>query len=128
MVGIARCDVAPIAPCVEIGWRLARSHWGHGYATEAARAWLAHGFETLGLPEIVAFTDPANHRSLAVMRRLGMRPDPSRDFEHPAMPPGHPLRPHRLFALTRAEWTRAPHDRLGTANSMPGPASPDGAG
>jgi RimJ/RimL family protein N-acetyltransferase len=66
----------PLGPCVEIGWRLAREHWGQGYATEAARAWLAHGFEVLELAEIVAFTDAGNARSLAVMARLGMRARP----------------------------------------------------
>ena len=95
MVGLARCDLdAPFCPCVEIGWRLPREHWGRGYATEAAAAWLDHGFGVLGLDEVVAFTDTGHARSLAVMRRLGMRHDPGRDFEHPAMPEGHPLRPH----------------------------------
>jgi RimJ/RimL family protein N-acetyltransferase len=100
MVGLAsaRFD-APVCPCVEIGWRLAAEHWGQGYATEAARAWLAHGFGTLGLPEIVAFVVPANLRSQAVMTRIGMRRDPARDFEHPLLPQGHPLRPHWLFAM-----------------------------
>ena len=55
---------------VEVAWRLAHEHWGHGYATEAGRAWLAYGFETLGLDRIVSMTDEANTRSLAVMRRL----------------------------------------------------------
>jgi RimJ/RimL family protein N-acetyltransferase len=103
MAGLARCHLdAPICPCVEIGWRLARAHWGRGYATEAAAAWLAYGLDVLGLEEIVAFTDPGNHRSLAVMRRIGMVPAPERDFEHPDMPVGHPLRPQRVFVARRA--------------------------
>ncbi len=57
---------------VEVAWRLAYEHWGHGYATEAATAWLDHGFDALGFPEIISITDPPNVRSLAVMRRLGM--------------------------------------------------------
>ena len=59
---------------IEIAWRLAREHWGHGYATEAAAAWLAHGFATLGLDRVISVTDrePPNVRSIAVMRRLGM--------------------------------------------------------
>ena len=57
---------------VEVAWRLAHEHWGHGYATEAATAWLDHGFDTLGFPKIISITDPPNTRSLAVMRRLGM--------------------------------------------------------
>lgn len=103
MVGLANARFdAPVCPAVEVGWRLARSRWGQGYATEAARAWLDYGFGTLGLPEIVAFVAPANLPSQAVMTRLGMRRDPARDFEHPALPAGHPLRPHWLFAIRSA--------------------------
>lgn len=93
--------IAPFTPCTEIGWRLARSAWGAGYATEAARAVLEHGFTTLGLTEIVAFTTRANQRSRAVMERLGMTHDPADDFEHPALPLGDPLRPHVLYRATR---------------------------
>ena len=57
---------------VEVAWRLAYEHWGHGYATEAATAWLDHAFGPLGLPRVISITDPPNLRSLAVMRRLGM--------------------------------------------------------
>src|SRR5512132_984107 len=57
---------------VEVGWRLAHEHWGHGYATEAATAWLDYGFDVLGLPRIISVTDEPNVRSLAVMRRLGL--------------------------------------------------------
>ena len=57
---------------VEVAWRLAYEHWGQGYATEAATGWLDHGFGELGLPRVIAITDPPNLRSLAVMRRLGM--------------------------------------------------------
>jgi RimJ/RimL family protein N-acetyltransferase len=90
---------AHFTPAVEIGWRLARSAWGHGYATEAARAALEFGFEEVGLKEIVSFTTPLNRRSRAVMERLGMSHDPADDFEHPSLPPGHPLRPHVLYRL-----------------------------
>jgi RimJ/RimL family protein N-acetyltransferase len=95
---------AHFTPCVEIGWRLARDAWGHGYATEAARACLCHAFGTLTLPEVLAFTVPANVRSRAVMRRLGMTLDPAGAFDHPRLPVGHPLRPHLLYRLTRAAW------------------------
>ncbi|MFJ8647700.1 GNAT family N-acetyltransferase [Streptomyces sp. NPDC093546] len=83
---------------VEIGWRLARSSWGQGYATEAAQAVLAHGFDTLGLPEILAVTTSANLRSQAVMRRIGMTRDPADDFEDPTAPEG-PLRPNVLYRI-----------------------------
>ncbi|MEV5340004.1 GNAT family N-acetyltransferase [Streptomyces sp. NPDC052676] len=83
---------------VEAGWRLARSAWGHGYATEAARAALAFGFAELGLPEILAVTAHDNLRSRAVMRRLGMTYDPADDFDDPAVPEG-PLRRCVLYRL-----------------------------
>lgn len=88
----------PLAPAVEVAWRLARDAWGCGYATEAARALFADGFARLELDEIVAFTAETNLRSRAVMERLGMTRDPARDFEHPKMPSGHPLRPHVVYA------------------------------
>jgi RimJ/RimL family protein N-acetyltransferase len=94
---------AAFMPCVEVGWRLAAEHWGRGYATEAARAALAFGFDELGLDEIVSFTVHANQRSRTVMERLGMQRDPSEDFEHPSLPVGHPLRPHVLYRLRRAQ-------------------------
>lgn len=102
---------APFTPCVEIGWRLARHAWGHGYATEAARAALAHGFDTLRLPEIVSFTAALNVPSIAVMRRLGMRTDPADDFDHPSVPEGHRLRRHVLYRLTADEWRQSRRER-----------------
>jgi RimJ/RimL family protein N-acetyltransferase len=90
---------APFTPCVEVGWRLAFEHWGHGYATEAARLALGYGFGTLALPEVVSFTSVTNHRSRAVMERLGMRRDPTEDFDYPSFPDGHPLRRHVLHRL-----------------------------
>ena len=68
---------------VEVGWRLPRWAWGHGYATEAAREALAVGFDEVGLAEIVSFTAVPNERSQAVMRRLGMTPGPRRRLRLP---------------------------------------------
>ena len=90
---------AHFTPCVEVGWRLAYEHWGNGYATEAARLALGHGFGTLALPEVVAYTSASNIRSRAVMERLGMRRDPAEDFDYPALPEGHALRRHVLYRL-----------------------------
>lgn len=98
---------APFTPAVEVGWRFAPEAWGHGYATEAARAAVAFGFEALGLDEIVSFTAPANVRSRAVMERIGMTHDPADDFDHPNLPDGHPLRRHVLYRLPQARWATA---------------------
>ena len=95
---------APFSPCIEIGWRLAFEHWGHGYATDGARAALKFGFDTLRLDEIVSFTVPANLRSRRVMERLGMVRSPAEDFDHPLVPTGHPLRRHVLYRLSRGQW------------------------
>lgn len=93
----------PFSPCIEIGWRLAFHHWGKGFATEAARAALCVGFEQLGFLEIVSFASLQNLRSRAVMERLGMC-DSGEIFEHPAIPPGNPLRRHCLYRLSREQW------------------------
>lgn len=93
----------PCLPCVEIGWRLARPYWGHGYASEGARACLALGFTQLGLDEIVSFTALPNERSRRVMERIGMT-NTRADFEHPAVLAGSPLRTHCLYKITRPEW------------------------
>ncbi len=95
----------PFNPCVEVGWRLARSAWGRGFATEAAREALRVGFDEVGLAEVVSMTSTPNTPSRAVMERLGMTRDSADDFEHPAVPPGHPLRPHVLYRL-RADAVR----------------------
>ena len=103
-VGFAGMTVARFkahfTPCVEVGWRLAFEHWGHGYATEAARLALGYGFRNLALPEVVSFTSVTNHRSRAVMERLGMRRDSAEDFDYPALPESHPLRRHVLYRLS----------------------------
>jgi ribosomal-protein-alanine N-acetyltransferase len=90
---------APFTPAVEVGWRLAFSAWGSGYATEAAVAALGFGFERCGLEEVVSFTSAGNRRSRAVMERIGMRRDPAGDFDHPMIPAGHPLRRHVLYRI-----------------------------
>lgn len=90
---------AAFTPCVEIGWRLAFAHWGHGYATEAARAVKAFAFDELQLPELVSFTTIGNARSRAVMERIGLVHDPAGDFDHPSLAADHPLRPHVLYRM-----------------------------
>ncbi len=106
-VGLARTDLEPFLPdgTVEIGWRLAVPFWRQGFVTEAGQAMLRHGFEQHGLAEIVSFAVENNARSTAVMTRIGLRRDPSRDFQHPRVPETTPhLKQHVVYALSREEW------------------------
>jgi RimJ/RimL family protein N-acetyltransferase len=99
---VARFSTA-FTPCIEVGWRLAFDYWRQGYATEAAKAVLAHGFGRLALSEVVSFTSVANARSRAVMERLGMRHDPAEDFDHPSLPPDHPFVRQVLYRLSNVQ-------------------------
>jgi RimJ/RimL family protein N-acetyltransferase len=101
-------DGTPGAGGLEVGWRLAKSAWHHGYATEAANAALVVAFDRLGLDEIWSMTSVLNEPSIAVMRRLGLS-EVGR-FDHPRVPKGHVLRPHVCYRVTRAEFAR---DRAG---------------
>jgi len=92
---------APFTPAVEVGWRLAQEGWGHGYATEAARASLQDGFERFAFDEIVSMTSVGNARSRRVMEKLGLTRDPADDFDHPKVPAGHPIQRHVLYRLPR---------------------------
>lgn len=91
-------------PAVEVGWRLATSHWGKGYATEAASAAMEFGFAVGDLDEIVSFAVPANTRSTAVMARLGMVRDPADDFDHPFVAEDSHLKRHVLYRMSRERW------------------------
>ncbi len=102
--GLARPTFeASFTPAVEIGWRLSRPAWGFGFATEAARAAADFAFDELKLDELVSYTAEGNTRSRAVMHRLGMRRDPSEDFDHPHAPEGD-LRRHVLYRLSGSNW------------------------
>ena len=96
---------AHFTPALEIGWRLDRTAWGHGYATEGARAAAAFAFDVLHVREIVSFTVAANHRSTAVMRQIGMTHTPFDDFDHPAVTEPH-LRHHVLYRLRADQLVR----------------------
>jgi RimJ/RimL family protein N-acetyltransferase len=114
----------PGAGGLEVGWRLARHAWHHGYATEAALAAAGVAFEGAGLAEIWSMTAAANVPSQAVMRRLGMTLHTR--FDHPAIEAGHPLRPHVAYRLARSSpsgWRSAPrygsHHRSRVGTSVP---------
>jgi RimJ/RimL family protein N-acetyltransferase len=96
----------PGAGGVEVGWRLARAAWHQGFATEAALAAVDVGFSGAGLTEIWSMTSVLNAPSVAVMRRLRMT-EQSR-FDHPAVPPGHPVRPHVAYLLRRSATGSSP--------------------
>jgi RimJ/RimL family protein N-acetyltransferase len=87
----------PFSPCTEVLWRLRKEFWGRGIGYSAAMQAIEHGFSKAGLSEIVAFTTPPNLRSIRLMARLGMERDHQGDFDHPAVPEGHPLKRHILF-------------------------------
>jgi RimJ/RimL family protein N-acetyltransferase len=91
-------DGVPGAGGMEVGWRLARSAWHHGYATEAAAAAADVGFTGAGLDQIWSMTAVLNEPSQAVMRRLGMTP--YEHFDHPRIDVGHALRPHIVYRLS----------------------------
>lgn len=109
-VGIRSLSKEPDLPFeaeAEVGWRLAYSAWGRGYAPEAARASLEFGFCECELGEVVSFTTVANERSQRVMQKIGMRRDPAEDFDHLRIEPGSPIRRHVLYRLTAGEWREA---------------------
>ncbi|BCT35612.1 GNAT family N-acetyltransferase [Pseudomonas protegens] len=100
---------APFTPAVEIGWRLAREHWGLGYASEAAWTALRCAFDRLALDEVVAFTTRNNLPSQKVMQAIGMHHAAQEDFEHPKLAADHPLREHVLYRITREQWLETLH-------------------
>ena len=96
-VGVFALIYIPHTVEVEVGYRLAKSAWGRGLATEAARAALDFAFDRLALAEVIAMAVPANAASRRVMDRLGMQRDMAGDFDHPRVPTGQPLRRHVLY-------------------------------
>ena len=97
---------ANFTPCIEIGWRLAYEHWKKGYATEGSKAVLDYGFRILGLNKIVSFAFERNFRSIAVMKKLGMRNIPENTFEHPKIPKNHWLRAHVFYSISKNQWLK----------------------
>ena len=93
----------PFSPCVEIGWRLHPDNWGYGFATEAAEMALEFAFTFLELKEVVAMTATTNHRSEAVMQRLGLK-NTKDNFFHPNVSLDSRVSEHLLYKITQAEW------------------------
>jgi RimJ/RimL family protein N-acetyltransferase len=93
---------------LEVGWRLAREHWGLGYATEAAHAWLRIAFEQCRAPRVISVTDAPNVRSIAVMHRLGMTYDHAAQLEEDGA-----TFDAVIHSLTRDQWLE--HTRRSTA-------------
>jgi ribosomal-protein-alanine N-acetyltransferase len=91
---------APFNPSLEVGWRLKRTAWGKGYATEAALVSVRRGLEEV--KRITSFTALTNARSYRVMERIGMRRE--LEFDHPRVPAGSPIRPHVLYVTDRDTW------------------------
>jgi RimJ/RimL family protein N-acetyltransferase len=80
-------------PEVEIGYRLARSAWGQGYATEAVRAARDYAFQTLGLKRLIAIIDPSNAASIRVAEKIGMH------YETDVMLEGY-THPDHVYVIT----------------------------
>lgn len=105
--GLMKTDIEPFITkdTLEIGWRMAQRHWGKGYVTEAAQACLDYAFDTRDQQEVVSFAVHDNHRSTAVMKRIGMIHHPERDFDHPSVPDTHPhLKHHVLYTINKQQW------------------------
>jgi len=94
-----------LTPCIEVGWRLAKQHWGHGFAPEGAKAALQYAFDHVRLPndEVVSFTTTRNLKSQRVMQKIGMTLDPAREFDHP-MTPGWIGQRHVVHVIDRPTW------------------------
>ncbi len=95
---------AHFTPCVEIGWRLAHKYWGQGYAPEGAYEVLNDAFTRLNLKQVVSFTSTLNSNSIRVMEKIGMKRDPSEDFDHPRLEEGHHLRRHVLYRINSSDF------------------------
>jgi Acetyltransferase (GNAT) domain len=118
LIGV--CGLCPFehGPGVELLYSLAPSHWSQGLATEAATAVLAHAFDTLALPEVLATTDDANQASLRLLTRLGAVPT-SRIRVGPHTYPCFTIHPtqHRGYAPPQAPVAQWIEQR--TSNSSP---------
>ena len=108
-VGVKKINFdAHFTPGYEIGWRLGEDYWGEGYATEGAKAALRYSFSNWPMERIYSFTVPANIRSQAVMRKIGMSRVDNGDFEHPNLSLENPLRRHVLYHIDKKTFSLNP--------------------
>lgn len=84
----------------DIGYWIGPDHWNKGYATEATRAVIAYGFDTLGLPRIQASCFVGNDASARVLQKAGMTEEGT--LREHLLKDGVP-RDVRLFAITRGD-------------------------
>lgn len=89
---------APFTPCIDIGWRLSKNEWGKGYATEAAKRVIKHGFQDLGIESIVSIAPVINTRSIRVMQNAGMQK--TSEFIHPKLITDDRLKRCVLYQIT----------------------------
>lgn len=94
---------------IELSYRFEVRNWGQGYAGEAVRRLLDHGFAELALAEIVILTHPLNAASLRLAERLGF----SREADRPSWMMGDPQFPCAFCRLTRAAWLARSSARTG---------------
>ena len=93
------------APCIEIGWRLAKQYWHNDYATEGSKAVLDYAFRELQLDNVVSFTTVLNTPSEKVMQKIGL--SKVKTFAHPLVPADHPLLMHVLYQIDRQSYLQA---------------------
>lgn len=105
LVGLNFADDLPLAPCMEVGWRLDKPYWGHGYASESGAAALHFAFSQLDQKRVAAFTAVSNLPSQQVMRRLGMI-DKKANFLHPRVPEDSGLQEHVYYEIAREKFAR----------------------
>jgi len=105
-LGICGINYTPWYPDEEIGWRFAREHWGNGYATESAAAWMEWAFTELGVARLISVTDVPNERSIAVMKRLGMTFDHEAELEDEGENGGERF-PAVVHSISAGQWRAA---------------------
>ena len=88
-------------PGLEIGWTLGKTHWGKGYATEAAAVSMRYAFLTQPVDRLISNIDPENTSSQAVAVRLG-----ETKGERTALKIAGKEYPVDIWAITRGEWQR----------------------